>query len=97
MKTPKYKNFGSELSIPVSGLSDRGNHKSGSGGALNAGYTPIDALAELCNKLGHYGLKYKTDFYWEDFQYGSQGGQTIRLTFRSKDVMLTAKIGLIND
>lgn len=89
-----YEGYGSVLSIPVGNFTDRANHKPVPGGALNAGYTPVDALADVCNKLGHYGLVYKKDFYWEDFQYGIEGEQNIRLTFRSKEVMLTAKMGL---
>jgi|11_taG_2_1085331.scaffolds.fasta_scaffold01480_5 hypothetical protein len=92
-----YEDYGSVLCVPVGSFTDRANHKPVQGGALNAGYTPVDALADVCNKLGQYGLVYKKDFYWEDFQYGTEGQQNIRLTFRSKDVMLAAKIGLTHD
>lgn len=35
------------------------------GGALNANYTLVDAVAVICTKCGEMGLKYGEDFYWE--------------------------------
>jgi len=35
------------------------------GGALNAGYTSVDALAYVSNLLGNHGLIYRKDWWWE--------------------------------
>jgi hypothetical protein len=37
------------------------------GGALNAGYTPVDALCHISNILGYHGLVYNEDWWWESF------------------------------
>ena len=37
------------------------------GGALNAGYTPVDALCKISNELGKHGLEYNKDWWWEGF------------------------------
>ena len=84
------------LHIPVEAWSTRPNHLPGEGGALNAGYTPVDALARIVNLLGQHGLVYDVDFGWERFEYSVEDGlkQQIQLTFHSQDAMLTAKLAI---
>ena len=84
------------LHIPVKAWSTRPNHLPGEGGALNAGYTPVDALARIVNLLGQHGLVYDHDFGWERFDYAVEDGlkQKICLTFHSQDAMLTAKLAI---
>lgn len=89
-----------KLEISVNKLSNRPNHLSGGGGALNAGYTPVDALARVSNILGQLGLEYGKDFTWKSFEYGtgetasSSFEQYLVLTFKNKNVMLTAKLAI---
>jgi len=84
------------LYISVDQWSNRPNHLPGEGGALNAGYTPVDALARIVNLLGQHGLVYDHDFGWERFDYSIEDGfkQQIQLTFHSQDAMLTAKLAI---
>jgi hypothetical protein len=84
------------LHISVDQWSNRPNHLPGEGGALNAGYTPVDALARIVNLLGQHGLVYDHDFGWERFDYSIEDGfkQQIQLTFHSHDAMLTAKLAI---
>jgi len=89
-----------ELALPVKDLSNRPNHLPGGGGALNAGYTPVDALALVSNLLGQIGLEYGKDFYWRSFEYGRFQGdsvdlnQNLVLTFEDHDAMLSAKLAI---
>ena len=85
-----------EISVPTEKWSRRPNHLPGEGGALNAGYTPVDALARICNLLGQHDLHYGKDFYWDSFQYTNTPDikQYIQLTFSNKESMLTAKLAL---
>ena len=39
------------------------------GGALNANYTTVDAVAKVCNTLGRHGYIYGRDFNWKDQGY----------------------------
>ena len=84
------------LHIPVESWSTRPNHLPGEGGALNAGYTPVDALARITNLLGQHGLVYDVDFSWDRFDYSTEDGfkQYVQLTFKDKDAMLTAKLAV---
>ena len=88
-----------ELLIEVNKQSDRPNHLPGGGGALNAGYTPVDALARISNTLGHLGLHYGQDFYWQSFEYNVDPNftQVVVLTFADKDAMLTAKLAILGE
>jgi hypothetical protein len=89
-----------KLEIPVDTISNRPNHLPGGGGALNAGYTPVDALARISNLLGLLNLEYGEDFTWKNFEYGtretasSSFEQYLVLTFKNKNVMLTAKLAI---
>lgn len=86
------------LEIAVDKMSSRPNHLPGGGGALNAGYTPVDALARITNTLGLLGLEYGKHFYWSKFDYNSDTfydtglKQYVVLTFSDKDTMLSAKL-----
>ena len=89
-----------ELALPVSDYTKRPNHAPGPGGALNAGYTPVDALARISNLLGQIGLEYNKDFCWKSFEYGAFSGDTVSLnqnlvlTFTNHDAMLSAKLAI---
>ena len=37
------------------------------GGACNANYRQVEAIAKVSNHLGNMGLEYGKDFYWEGF------------------------------
>ena len=87
------------LHLPVNAWSVRPNHLSGEGGALNAGYTPVDALARISNLLGQHGLQYGVDFEWERFEYhctpeSDKMDSCVALTFNNDHAMLTAKVAL---
>ena len=39
------------------------------GGALNADYRTVEAVAMICNHLGQLGLIYGEDFVWDGVSY----------------------------
>jgi len=83
--------MGFRKTFNVDSLSNRSPHKIPvqEGGALNANYRQSEALAVLCNKLGHEGLTYGKDFYWDDTGYDG-----ITLTFNQKEDICIAKLKL---
>lgn len=86
-----------ELTLQVEKFSKRPNHLPGEGGALNAGYTPVDALAKVSNVLGQHGLEYGKDFNWRSFEYSTESPvyqPSLVLTFNNHDVMLSAKLAI---
>ena len=61
-----------EITLDISNYSNRNpwntdaNGNSIEGGALNANYTLVDAVGNVCNQLGKHGYTYGKDFVWED-------------------------------
>ena len=43
------------------------------GGALNAGYDTVDAVANICTTAGNLGMKYGKDFIWAYAGYEDVG------------------------
>jgi hypothetical protein len=65
--------FDYKQSLDSSYWTDRPNHLgSAEGGALNAGYTPVDALCKISNELGRHGLEYGKDWWWVGFNTNYQ-------------------------
>ena len=42
------------------------------GGALNASYTVVDAVANICTVAGNLGMRYGRDFIWSHVGYGGR-------------------------
>jgi len=54
------------------------------GGGLNASYTTVDAVANLCNTAGILGLRYGKDFIWSNVGYDDDGNDTVTLLVKDK-------------
>ena len=58
-----------EINIQESRATTRMGHLPVSGGGLNASYTTVDAVANICATAGNLGLKYGKDFIWSSQGY----------------------------
>ena len=71
-----WKEHGCTLMVEVDNLSDREtasqeiNEKFGGGGALNANYQTVEAIAKLSNILGLGRFQYGTDFIFKTASFG---------------------------
>ena len=72
-----WKAPGCTLTVKVNNLSDREeasqeiNEKFGGGGALNANYQAVEAVAKVANILGRkLGMKYGEEFIFKIAQFG---------------------------
>jgi len=60
-----------EVTLNVDNISKRDHYIGESqgtsieGGALNANYREVDAVARVANYMGTIGYKYEKDWYWE--------------------------------
>jgi hypothetical protein len=85
--------FKNELVLDTNKLSKReeyiGQHTGTSveGGALNANYKEVDAVASLSNKLGQLGYVYGKDWYWQD-----SGCDECTITYNDKKIPLVLKL-----
>lgn len=64
------------------------------GGALNANYTTVEAVAKVCNTLGIHGYSYGRDFVWQDQGYTDDLDDAIIIEYND-DKILTL-LGLTN-
>mgnify|MGYP005994561661 FL=1 len=81
-------NFDHKVVVPSNGFTNRPNHLPMEGGALNAGYTPVDALCTISNILGSHGLVYGKDWWWIGFgtkisNFGPDPHYNINLSFKN--------------
>ena len=53
-----------EVQVRVSKLTKRMGYLPIGGGALNASYTFVDAVANLCSMMGNAGYVYGRDYIW---------------------------------
>jgi hypothetical protein len=53
-----------ECSVAVKKLTRRMGHLPIGGGALNASFTDVDAVANLCSMMGNAGYVYGRDYIW---------------------------------
>jgi hypothetical protein len=53
-----------EVSVAVKRLTKRMGHLPIGGGGLNASYTDVDAVANICSMMGNAGYVYGRDYYW---------------------------------
>ena len=64
------------------------------GGALNANYTTVDAVAKVCNTLGIHGYVYGRDFIWQDQGYTEDLDDAIIIEYN--DDKIKTLLGLSN-
>ena len=68
-----------EVNIPVKKLTKRMGYLPIGGGALNADYTFVDAVANLCSRMGNAGYKYGRDYIWAYHGYDEEMEDTVTL------------------
>jgi hypothetical protein len=49
------------------------------GGGLNASYTTVDAVANICTTAGNLGLMYGKDFIWSHTDYNDEDDECVTL------------------
>ena len=57
------------------------------GGALNANYREVDAVAHISNQLGKLGYVYDKDWYWENV-----GCDELTISFKDKKIPTILKL-----
>ena len=62
-----------EINILQKRATTRMGHLPIGGGALNAGYDTVDAVANICTTAGNLGMKYGKDFIWAYAGYEEDG------------------------
>ena len=87
---PKFKNT---LTLNIDKISKRdewlgqSQNTSVEGGALNANWRDVDAVAQVANQLGKLGYVYNEDWYWE-----SVGCDELTISYKDKKIPTILKL-----
>ena len=74
-----------EINIRESLATTRMGHLPISGGGLNASYTTVDAVANVCTTAGNLGMKYGKDFIWAYSGYSDDDSMEECVTLMVKE------------
>ena len=73
-----------EFSIKEKRATSRMGHLPVEGGGLNASYTTVDAVANICATAGNLGLVYGKDFIWSHTDYDDDMDDCITLLVKEE-------------
>ena len=86
-----------EINIRESRATTRMGHLPISGGGLNASYTTVDAVANICTTAGNLGLKYGKDFIWSSQGYTDDMKECVTLLVKEDKYETFLHLALQND
>ena len=75
-----------EVSVSVKKLTKRMGYLPIGGGALNASYTFVDAVANICSQMGNAGYVYGKDYYWAYHGYDEDLEDTVTLYVKNDEM-----------
>ncbi len=67
------------------------------GGGLNASYTFVDAVANICATAGNLGMKYGKDFIWAYHGYDNDDDDCVTLLVKEEKYETFLKLALQNN
>ena len=67
------------------------------GGGLNASYTTVDAVANICTTAGNLGMKYGKDFIWSGTDWDDNDDDCITLMVKEDKYESFLHLALQND
>ena len=74
-----------EINIKEKNATTRMGYLPISGGGLNASYTTVDAVANVCTTAGNLGMKYGKDFIWAYSGYSDDDSMEECVTLMVKE------------
>ena len=74
-----------EIHILQKRATTRMGHLPIGGGALNAGYDTVDAVANICTTAGNLGMKYGKDFIWAGTGFSDDDAMDDTITLLVKE------------
>ena len=67
------------------------------GGGLNASYTFVDAVANICTTAGNIGMVYGKDFIWAYHGYDDEGEDCVTLKVKDEKYESFLRLALSNE
>ena len=66
------------------------------GGGLNASYTTVDAIANICATAGNLGMQYGKDFIWSHTDYDNDDDESVVLLVKEEKYKTFLHLALKN-
>ena len=79
MEKTDHTQFMKEIKIKEKRATTRMGYLPVEGGGLNASYTTVDAVANVCTTAGNLGMKYGIDFIWAYEGYDDEDDECVTL------------------
>ena len=86
-----------EISIKEQRATSRMGYLPVEGGGLNASYTTVDAVANICATAGNLGMQYGKDFIWSHTDYDDDMDECITLLVKEDKYESFLQLALQND
>ena len=67
------------------------------GGGLNASYTTVDAVANICTTAGNLGMRYGKDFIWAYQGYDNDDDDCVTLMVKDEKYETVLHLALANE
>jgi hypothetical protein len=97
MERMDHTQYMKELVIKERRATTRMGHLPVGGGALNANYTFVDAVANICTTMGNMGLVYGKDFFWAYHGYDDDMDDCITLMVKDEKYSTALHLKLKNN
>tara|TARA_Y100001937_G_C7108628_1_gene326331 strand:- start:1212 stop:1532 length:321 start_codon:yes stop_codon:yes gene_type:complete len=86
-----------EFKIKEKMATSRMGHLPIEGGGLNASYTTVDAIANICATAGNLGMKYGRDFIWSHTDWDDNDDECIVLLVKADKYKSFLHLALQNE
>ena len=88
--------FMKEIKIKENRATTRMGYLPIGGGGLNASYTTVDAIANICATTGNLGMQYGKDFIWSHADYDDNDDESIVLLVKEEKYKTFLHLALKN-
>ena len=89
--------FMKEIKIKENRATTRMGYLPIGGGGLNASYTTVDAIANICATAGNLGMQYGKDFIWSHTDYDNNDDEAIVLLVKEEKYKTFLHLALKNN
>ena len=97
MERMDHTQYMKEISFKESRATTRMGYLPIGGGGLNASYTTVDAVANICATAGNLGMRYGKDFFWAYHGYDEDDDDCITLMVNEEKYQTLLHLVLQND
>ena len=97
MEKTEVMQFMKEFRVKEKRATTRMGHLPVEGGGLNASYTTVDAVANICATAGNIGLMYGKDFIWSHTDYDDDDDDCVTLLVKDEKYKTFLHLALQNN